>query len=686
MLLLGSRFIFCAYLGKNFFLKTKRMPTLYALVCGVDQYRQPVPALHGCVNDATMVADYLRKNVNQRKLRLELVTLFDEQATRQNIIDQFGRHLGKARAGDTALFFFAGHGGQEMAHEYFAPYEPDMLLETILCYDSRHNGVRDIADKELRYLLHKLSGPDPSQAPHIVVIQDNCHSGGAVRGEKAEVEVEFVARNVKTEAQPRPWEEFVFAQALPLSRDAKNQQPDELLPVGRLVQIAACQSNEFAWETTHARPDGTTFKGGIFTRRMLEALQQYQGNLSYYDLQSKIRGRIGGSTNATQTPNIYVSTNPSDAFRSFLYGEGSERPTYCNVQWNKELGWHMDIGAFHNVPSDPRVMPAEVLVRENMNSPKTYKAITTAVEAGRSRLVFEGEAPPQDLLLVGEVQNLHREKLRVFFDATARQTRHIDTLVQKAAPNVKALLGLLTAVATEAEAQYVLRADAKAFYITFPNDARPLAFQQGPVNEPAALRAIEQLAHISRWETARQIFNPATRLRPLPPLLLECFNYQGSNPQPVQVPIQDGVLHLSAQQPNVQLRLVNLCNRVLFAGALQMDSPFSISPAPIDGYVARLEAGQAVYLTFGTGNPLITLGVPNFIRQFGWPTYDFYLKILISTHMFDITTLQLPGLPPPVKEGARGDDWYPEDNARGFSGGSEMPDWAAYTIRVSVKL
>ncbi len=660
------------------------MPTLYALVCGIDRYRDPVPALQGCVNDATAMAEYLRTGVLPEKLRLELIVLLDEQATRDNIVRHFEEHLSRAKTGDTALFFFAGHGGQEMAPASFAALEPDGQIETILCYDSRHDGVRDLADKELRYLLHRIGGADPETAPHIVVVQDNCHSGGAVRGEEAATEPEFVARTVQTVASPRPWNEFLFARDFPSPTGPASEPLDRVLPLGRVVQIAACLSNEYAWETTHRLPDGRTFKGGIFTRRLLETLRQLHGQVTYHELQGRIRGRIGGNGEAVQTPHLYVSTHPGDAFRTFLYGEGNERPTYCNVQWNNFLGWHLDIGAFHRVPSDPRVMPAQVTVRETVGHPKVYRAQTVSVEAGRSRIAFMGEEPPQDLTLVGEVQNLHRERLTVFFDGPVRQSGHLDRLVKNGGEALKALLDWLTAVGNETEARYVLRTDGASYYVTYPGDLRPLARQQGPIGEPAALRAIQQLAHIARWETVRSLSNPATRMRPLPPVLPECRPGPGAG-EPL--PIRDGTVSLETSRTTVQLRLRNISQQTLFVGALMMDMPFGASPNPVAGQVVRLEAGQSVHLDFGTGNPNLDLRVPRFIQEFQWPSYDFYLKVFLSTSMFDLATLQMPALPPPLLPGARDGDEEPSDNTtRGFAPSAAMPDWASYTLKVSVRL
>nr|WP_157453000.1 caspase family protein [Coleofasciculus chthonoplastes] len=36
--------------------------TIYALLVGIDNYPYPISPLQGCVNDITVVAEYLRRN------------------------------------------------------------------------------------------------------------------------------------------------------------------------------------------------------------------------------------------------------------------------------------------------------------------------------------------------------------------------------------------------------------------------------------------------------------------------------------------------------------------------------------------------------------------------------------------------------------------------------------------------
>ncbi len=148
---------------------------LYALLVGINEYPEGVPALYGCVNDINAFETYLHGRVDKGEVDLHLLKLTDTQATRQGIIDGFRQHLKKAGPQDVALFYYSGHGSQELAPEEFRPIEPDLMNETLVCWDSRIPDGHDLADKELALLIAEVE----EKSPHFVIIMDCCHSGSA---------------------------------------------------------------------------------------------------------------------------------------------------------------------------------------------------------------------------------------------------------------------------------------------------------------------------------------------------------------------------------------------------------------------------------------------------------------------------------------------------------------------------
>ncbi len=158
---------------------------LYALLVGINEYdrRSGISSLQGCTNDANAMKAYLEARVASDKTQLHTKMLLNEQATRQAIINGFREHLQQAKAGDTVLFYYAGHGSQDKTPEEFWPTTPSRLNETLVCHDSRTPDVWDLADKELSKLIAEVS----QQNPHIAIVLDCCHSGSGTRSDERAV-------------------------------------------------------------------------------------------------------------------------------------------------------------------------------------------------------------------------------------------------------------------------------------------------------------------------------------------------------------------------------------------------------------------------------------------------------------------------------------------------------------------
>ncbi len=83
---------------------------LYGLVVGIDDYLLPANHLDGAVNDAKDIAQSL-----QHAGAKEVAVLLNDDARKARIVAEWERLVGKAKPGDTFIFSYAGHGGQEPA-------------------------------------------------------------------------------------------------------------------------------------------------------------------------------------------------------------------------------------------------------------------------------------------------------------------------------------------------------------------------------------------------------------------------------------------------------------------------------------------------------------------------------------------------------------------------------------------
>lgn len=155
----------------------------FGLVVGINDYKHFKPRsetppgghtdLEGAVNDAKLVAKALRsKNVD---LPLSHV-LLDEQATTKKFLAAFDDILKRAKAGDTIILTFAGHGGQE--REVAEPFdEKDNLDETLMFYefDPKNPRTGRLSDDQIREKLIQ------AKEYNILLVMDSCHSGGLER-------------------------------------------------------------------------------------------------------------------------------------------------------------------------------------------------------------------------------------------------------------------------------------------------------------------------------------------------------------------------------------------------------------------------------------------------------------------------------------------------------------------------
>jgi hypothetical protein len=101
--------------------------------------------------------------------------VLNERATCKAIRERFAWLMDDARAGDTLLFYFAGHGTQIPA--YGRESEVDRIDECLVPYDFDWQATNAITDDEFAELYGQL----PYDVSFFSVL-DCCHSGGMTRG------------------------------------------------------------------------------------------------------------------------------------------------------------------------------------------------------------------------------------------------------------------------------------------------------------------------------------------------------------------------------------------------------------------------------------------------------------------------------------------------------------------------
>jgi len=143
----------------------------YALIVGVDKYSGTWPALQNAVNDAKAIEALMKS-----KYQFEsIITLYNESATRANIIKEFEWLDENVKPEDNVLIYYSGHGEFKKALNkgYWVPVDATTASTTGF-----------ISNSDIQTYLTGI------QSKHTLLISDACFSGDIFRGNTISVPFE----------------------------------------------------------------------------------------------------------------------------------------------------------------------------------------------------------------------------------------------------------------------------------------------------------------------------------------------------------------------------------------------------------------------------------------------------------------------------------------------------------------
>ncbi|MCX5821627.1 MAG: caspase family protein [Deltaproteobacteria bacterium] len=147
-------------------IKTKPNKNSYAIVIGIEQYRQKLPKADFAVSDAKLVSEYLSRVMGFPEENI--VTLTNEHATKSDFEKYFEKWLSNNAEKDSTVFiYYSGHGAPnpKTGDAYLVPYDGDPSFIDQTGYSL----------KRLYESLNKL------QTREIIVVLDSCFSGAGGR-------------------------------------------------------------------------------------------------------------------------------------------------------------------------------------------------------------------------------------------------------------------------------------------------------------------------------------------------------------------------------------------------------------------------------------------------------------------------------------------------------------------------
>lgn len=607
--------------------------TVHVLIVSVDDYRADIvleggvlfPKLRGCTGDAKKIKAYLE---SQSGFDLKLKTLFDKEATKEAVVEGFQKHLGKAKKGDTVLFYYSGHGTQEWADKEAWTSDGDGRLECLACYYDE--GTKDkflLADKELRFLIKGLS----DKGAHVVALFDCCHSGDNTRNAafvQTAFKEEAVEKRIPFSFKQRPWENFVFSDRL--SRDEVIKAGDAAaLPEGLHVQMSACESDESAMEVSGE---------GVFTKALINTLKAANGDLTYQALRSRVRQYLRNIYE--QKPRIYVVNGDEGLlYSTFLNGRPGDRSrAYGDVLYNQGSGWQLSLGAIQGLGEN-----AKTIKVIDPDGGKELAATVRQIKADTSLLNMPGDALlDTGKVYKGYVENLLGGLLRI-------RVKNVDGTPE----TQQALLEAFTTAGNdfikldEARPDYDVHNGNGQLYITLPgDDCRPVAkpVEALPESVPVLVGYLRQMAE---WNRLRGLSNKGSN-----------SNLTGNEMAVVvrrakdkkTIPVADGTAVIAYEkegagwEASLEIELTNTTGTTLYCCALYLTSNFGVYNNLLPQKVEHLEAGQSVKLQLN-GKTALPFAPNEEVIWYDWKEQVEYLKLIVNTEEFDAASLSMEGLP-----------------------------------------
>jgi hypothetical protein len=257
----------------------------FAVLIGIGKYKnaevRPLPATKAIKMISTEIAKYGYDDNGA-------ATLVDEQATRANLIDAFGRLQESTQAGDEIFIYWFGHGDRQAATE--AKDSPDGQRGYLLPYDTKEveadTGIFDpqsvISDIELGDIIKTLKDRK------IFVFIDACFSGTFIDPQSQKNKNKYPIDNDKESGEEIAM--FDFKSYLSKFQSRSISQKDA-------VVITATARNEEGWANKN---------GSFATIAFCTSLNNIKNEASVEDIYRKMKPILRQITNEAQKNNSAI--------------------------------------------------------------------------------------------------------------------------------------------------------------------------------------------------------------------------------------------------------------------------------------------------------------------------------------------------------------------------------------------
>ena len=254
----------------------------YALLVGIDDYPGTDSDLQGPRGDVGLMHDLLVSTYGFAEENI--VTLFDQDATRNNITQAFSAHLGQAGPEGIAVFFYSGHGARlEENRGIGDPVDPEQNgVDEALVVWGNGDETNLILDDELGFMTNNLG------TSRTLLVVDACFSGTASRGGPDMVSQPKLARPRDLKNLRYPRHIAGGARILPVGSEGSKGTGaiDRLWRPQSHMLLAASSENEVAW--TAGLMPGWDEPVSVFTYYLYQAMADRGSTATFEDVRADL--------------------------------------------------------------------------------------------------------------------------------------------------------------------------------------------------------------------------------------------------------------------------------------------------------------------------------------------------------------------------------------------------------------
>lgn len=143
--------------------------TCHVVTVGINAYKNPILNLNYARNDAEGFSELIKKGGKQLYDEMIFYPLYDEDATKENMLKVLDQVAEKAKPEDVLVFFYAGHGSTMEGDFYFIP------TENVRLYDLKKLKSQALYAGDIQEKLSKI----PALKQMVVI--DACQSGSSTK-------------------------------------------------------------------------------------------------------------------------------------------------------------------------------------------------------------------------------------------------------------------------------------------------------------------------------------------------------------------------------------------------------------------------------------------------------------------------------------------------------------------------